>query len=295
MKKIVVIGGMNVDILASANPLHRKDSSIGSVQTAFGGVGRNIAENITRLGIPVSLCSVVGEDDFGTMMIEHATRIGIDTTLVQTIKLKRTGSYLAVSDDQDMVFGINDMDITSTMDVAWASKQLPQLTQFDIVVLEANLPTTTIHFLTQSLQDKLIVIDPVSAVKAPRLIESLAAIHTIKCNALELLALSNKPTVQEGIDTLIQLGVKRIVVTQGPDQIIESESSKTTYYMPNTTSIVNVTGAGDAFTAGIVAGMAIGLSKGQQIHLAMQMSTITIQSATTVSSQITPQLLKEAL
>lgn len=293
MKKIVVIGGMNVDILASANPLHHKDSSIGSVQTAFGGVGRNIAENVARLGQPVSLCSVVGDDAFGTMLIEHANQMGINTTLVQVVKTKRTGSYLAVSDQQDMVFGINDMDITSTMDVAWAKNQLPQLHQFDIIVLEANLPKTTIQFLTQSLQEKPIIIDPVSAVKAPRLIDSLAMIDTLKCNNLELLALSNESTTQQGIDSLAKQGVKRIIVTQGPDQLIEYAFGKTTYYTPNAASIVNVTGAGDALTAGIVAGMALNYSHDKQIKLALRMSELTIQSATTVSPQITPQLLKE--
>lgn len=295
MKQIVVIGGMNVDILATAHPLHLKDSSIGSIQTAFGGVGRNIAENIARLGLNVSLCSVIGNDPFGDMIVDHATRIGINTELVNVIKTKRTGSYLAVSDQDDMLLGINDMDITSTMTVVWANNHLARLKQFDIIVLEANLPEETIRFLTEALYDKPIIIDPVSAVKAPRLNPSLPFINIIKCNVLELQKLSNVSDIAQGIHALIQKGVKRIIVTQGKDQIIDVTSTTTKYYTPPTSSVVNVTGAGDAFTAGVVAGMALDLSNDDQIKLAMQMSEITLQSETTVSSQITPQLLKEAL
>lgn len=295
MKQIVVIGGMNVDILATAHPLHLKDSSIGSIQTAFGGVGRNIAENIARLGLNVSLCSVIGNDPFGEMLVDDANRVGIHTELVKVVETKRTGSYLAVSDNNDMVLGINDMDITSTMTVAWASNHLTDLSPFDIIVLEANLPEATIQFLTQALHHKTIIIDPVSAVKAPRIHSSFSLINTIKCNALELVALSNESDVTRGLLALNQQGVQRVIVTQGKDKIIESTSTSTNYYMPPSTSVMNVTGAGDAFTAGIVAGMAMNFSNDQQIKLAMRMSEITIQSATTVSPEITPQLLKEAL
>jgi len=295
MKKIVVIGAMNIDILANAHPLHLKDSSMGSVQTAFGGVGRNIAENIARLGLNVSLCSVVGNDTFGEMIVDHASRIGMNTSLVNVIETKRTGSYLAVSDQNDMVLGINDMDISSTMTIAWANNHLSKLQQFDLIVLEANLPEETIAFLAQSLHGKPMIIDLVSAVKAPRLKSSLSCITTIKCNALELKALSNESDITKGMLALIQKGVKRVIVTQGKDQIIDYTSSTINHYTPPTTSIVNVTGAGDAFTAGIVAGMALNLTNDDQMKLAMQMSEITIQSATTVSPQITPHLLKEAL
>lgn len=295
MKKIVVIGGMNIDILASANPLHLRDSSIGSIQTTYGGVGRNIAENIARLGINVSLCSVVGNDSFGDMIVDDAQRTGINTDLVQIIESKRTGSYLAVSDQQDMVLGVNDMDITSTMNVAWARNHLSTLKQFDIIVIEANLPEDTIQFLTQSLADKPIIIDLVSAVKAPRLNPSLSTIHTIKCNASELLALSKTSDILDGIKLLAQKGVKRIIVTQGKEQIIDYDSVTIQYHTPKRAAIVNVTGAGDAFTAGIVVGMALEFSNDHQITLAMKLSAITIQSATTVSSQITPSFLKEAV
>jgi pseudouridine kinase len=51
MKDILVIGGSNIDYLAkSSHPLIMEDSNIGSLKTAFGGVGRNIVENLARLG-----------------------------------------------------------------------------------------------------------------------------------------------------------------------------------------------------------------------------------------------------
>lgn len=293
MKKIVVIGAMNIDILATADPLRLHDSSIGSIQTSFGGVGRNIAENIARLGIPIHLCSVIGDDAYGASMMAHATDVGIDLSLVDVINSKRTSSYLAVSDSEDMVVGVNDMEITSSMNRRWADRKLPLLQQFEIIVIEPNIPEDTLTFLIESLADKVIIVDPVSAAKARRLLLSLSKISVIKCNAIELKELSKLDDVKKGIQDLVLQGVKRVIVTQGNDDIYDCTQESVNVYAPLTTTIVNVTGAGDAFTAGIVAGIALGYTSDQQIKLAMQMSRNTLQSAMTVSAQITNELLKE--
>jgi pseudouridine kinase len=293
MKKIVVIGAMNIDILATADPLHLHDSSIGSIQTSYGGVGRNIAENIARLGIPVHLCSVIGDDAFGESMLAHAKDVGIDVSLVDVINAKRTSSYLAVSNHEDMVVGVNDMDITSSMNRAWADKHLPHLEGFDVIVIEPNIPQDTLAYLIESLAKKRIIVDPVSAVKASRLLPSLPNISVIKCNAMELRELSKVDDVKQGMNDLLSQGVTRVIVTQGKDDVYESTKDSFHVYTPSITEIVNVTGAGDAFTAGIAAGIALHYTNEQQIKLAMQMSRITLQSATTVSEQITHELSKE--
>lgn len=295
MKKIVVIGGMNIDILASANPLHFHDSSVGSIQTSYGGVGRNIAENIARLGLPVHLCSVIGDDAFGRLMLEHAHHIGINTSLVEVKSNVRTGSYLAVSDHEDMVVGVNDMDITSQMDRAWADTYLPQLLSFDVIVIEPNIPKETLTYLMASLKDKIIIVDPVSAIKASRLVDVLPYISVIKCNRLELSALSNTTTIDEGLLHLLTAGVSRVIVTQGKDDVIDYSAQETKHHTPVATAVVNVTGAGDAFTAGIVAGIAMAYSNQDQITLAMKMSQLALQSSTTVSTQISSRLVKEKL
>ncbi len=293
MKKIVVIGAMNIDILATADPLHLHDSSIGSIQTSYGGVGRNIAENIARLGIPVHLCSVIGDDAFGVSMLAHAKDVGINVSLVDIIKSKRTSSYLAVSNHEDMVVGVNDMDITNSMNRAWADKHLPLLKQFDVIVIEPNIPQDTLSYLIESLAKKNIIVDPVSAAKAPRLLPSLPNISVIKCNAMELRELSNVDDVKQGMNDLLSQGVTRVIVTQGKNDIYEATKDSFHVYTPPLTEIVNVTGAGDAFTAGIAAGIALNLTNEQQIELAMKMSRITLLSATTVSEQITHELRKE--
>ena len=59
-RPIIVIGGANMDISAQAgSPLTAGDSIPGSIRYSPGGVGRNMAENLARLGVPVELVTVL--------------------------------------------------------------------------------------------------------------------------------------------------------------------------------------------------------------------------------------------
>src|SRR3954466_3660607 len=99
-RPIVCIGGANLDRklrplsklkMATSNPARQDES--------FGGVARNIAENLARLSAPVALLTVVGDDSSGRALLEHAENIGIDTR--GTLRLSGTcsGTYTAVLDD----------------------------------------------------------------------------------------------------------------------------------------------------------------------------------------------------
>ena len=60
---VTVIGGSNMDIQGFPNnPLVMKDSNPGKVDISMGGVGRNIAENLSRLDVNTKLISAMGND-----------------------------------------------------------------------------------------------------------------------------------------------------------------------------------------------------------------------------------------
>ena len=58
---VIVIGSAGVDIVGLVRgELQSRTSSPANIRTSFGGVARNVAENLARLGQPVNLISVVG-------------------------------------------------------------------------------------------------------------------------------------------------------------------------------------------------------------------------------------------
>ena len=108
-KEILVIGATNTDISGKClYPLVMGDSNIGKVTTSLGGVGHNIALNLSRMGKDVSFITSLGSDNFGcnarnelkdAMDISHS--VFFDGP---------SGVYLYVSDEKgEMVVAVNDM------------------------------------------------------------------------------------------------------------------------------------------------------------------------------------------
>ena len=66
MKKIYVVGGANVDVLArSFNEIVPADSNPGHVSYSFGGVAHNIACNLAKMGCYVDFVTALSNDAFG--------------------------------------------------------------------------------------------------------------------------------------------------------------------------------------------------------------------------------------
>src|SRR5215469_12513795 len=92
---VTVIGGANMDINCfSRNPLNMYDSNPGRVEYCPGGVGRNIAENLHRLGAEVRFIGVIGDDPGGALLKSSSASIGLNIKhslfLASSTKLSRS-------------------------------------------------------------------------------------------------------------------------------------------------------------------------------------------------------------
>lgn len=285
-KTVAVIGGMNFDVHAHVSTMVWRDSNPGTVQSSMGGVGRNIAENLARLDVKVTLFSLIGDDLFGQAVLQDTHAAGVNVTHVEQVKDQSTGVYVSLSDDDDMVVAINDTMVTEAMDVPWAMRHIEVLKQFDILCLDAGLIQSTIDYIASACQDKVIILDPVSVSKARRLVNALPYCQMIKPNRYELQALSGYPakTLEDDIlaaKLLIDRGCRNVVVSRGKDDVIVVRQSGIKHYPVNVVPVVNMAGAGDAFVAGYVAGLVH--QAPDPVVWAMRASAIAIASAQTVS------------
>ena len=83
---VTVIGGANIDIHGRSNgKLRHKDSNPGTVHTSAGGVARNVAENLARLGVNTRLISAIGTDPHGQMPMRLFRDAGINMRYVHEI------------------------------------------------------------------------------------------------------------------------------------------------------------------------------------------------------------------
>ena len=255
--RVCVIGGANVDIHGAAHqPLRLRDSNPGSVHVTPGGVARNVAENLSRLGVDCRLVTAVGDDPHGRMLLAHGREAGIDMRYVQELDSAPTSTYLAVLDRcGDMQVAVADMDIMDQLTAAKLEPLRNAIGETSLLVIDANLPDDALAWLVNTFGDHDIFADTVSTAKAMRLKPYLGTLHTLKTNPAEAEALTgfDARTVAD-LDRLHAQGVQRLFLTRADDGLFFSTPDDRGHVTlkDDDGDVRSTTGAGDAFLAALV-------------------------------------------
>jgi pseudouridine kinase len=289
MADVVVVGGANLDIKAiCASPHLAATSNPGAVTVASGGVGRNIAHNLARLGIDVSLITVLGEGSEGERLMLETAGAGVDLSNTVWSALP-TGSYVATLDaDGELVTAVNDMRCLEDLTPAALTPAADELEAARWIIADCNLPAETLAFLASRHGAKLIA-EPVSVKKAAKLRRVLERfpIAMATPNHDQLTALTDIPEVAAASAALRAMGVATVVMHAGSEGAFVSAEG-VYHHSPAVPpeKILDVTGGGDAAVAGLVAGLAHNLSLvdaaklGQRAAAAVLATTQSTLSAT---------------
>jgi len=107
----LVIGSAGIDLVGRLeSDLKPATSNPALIRCSYGGVARNLAENLARLGQSVSLISVVGKDVGGDDILEYTSNTGVDVSAVLQCENYPTGNYMGVVDENGVLqFAIDDM------------------------------------------------------------------------------------------------------------------------------------------------------------------------------------------
>lgn len=292
MNKIYVIGGANIDIIGSpASVLKLKDSNIGKISFAHGGVARNIAENLAYLDKAVTFVSAIGDDTFSKGIIEHLNRCCIDTQYVIRSKKYPTSAYLAILDEhRDMYVAMSDMDILKELSIEYLQHILDLIDQDDILVVDTNLAVGTLEYILKNSKARVFV-DPISTAKVVKLKGLLAYIDTFKPNLYEAAELCGKSInqVEEIGAELIKSGVKHLYISLGSEGLYYQDAKNKYYLKAECTNIINATGAGDACMSAIIAYSMESDDIKDIMRKAIAAATITLEQVESVSKALNHQ------
>lgn len=253
---IAVVGGMNLDVTGSVSaPLRARDSNIGAIRFAPGGVGRNIAERLARVGAHAKLYTCVSDDFVGQLLEAACRNAGVDLSMARRVH-GRGSCYMSVHEaDGDMAVAVNDMALMESLTVPYLEAVLPDINRADACVVEANLSEACIACLAEHLRVP-IVADPVSGVKANRLRPLLGRLDALKPNLDEAQLLTGESTCEAAARALLQRGVKRVILSMGADGAYYADSTDSGTIAPEEHFTCQATGAGDAMCAGIALALA---------------------------------------
>lgn len=300
-KHITVIGAVNVDISGTPRaPLVAQDSNPGQIRITYGGVGRNIAVNIVRLGLPVEFITVLGDDVHAAAIRENCRQLKISLQQSLLVSGRDTSSYLCINNEKgDMHIAVNDMGIYDLLTPAFLASKMDQVNRGSLLVLDANIPQAAIEYLAENCTVPILA-EPVSTIKAVRLLPVLNRLHLVKPNRLEAEILSGVKIESDqdldlAADTLLAKGIRHCFISLGSEGVFYAGSKFRQKYANLPSRLVNTTGCGDAFMAACAWGLAEGYPLDQIARLGLAAAAICIEAPGAISPEMTaPNLLQKA-
>lgn len=298
--KALIIGACNLDIFAhSFQDLVKQESLPGHIELGFGGVGRNICENLAHLDVSCSFVSLIGDDTFSKSLFDYMSRLSINMSCVRSVASESMSMYLAMLDQNlDMLYGINDMSLASKFEVSDIDNIEENGLEYDIIVLDTNVEPLIVDYVFSKYAHKCIAVDCISANKAQKLKSHLDKISILKCNVYEAESLCQRSLVsqQDKMDACLMLhksGVKHVLITDGDQNVYYNiDDTIHVYSVEPLSNVVNATGAGDAFLSGYLYAYLNAFEDAKCIKIACECAKITLQSTKACTLQIN-QITKE--
>lgn len=298
---VVVIGGANMDMKAqSAAPAAMATSNPGHASMTPGGVGRNIAENLARLGDRVDLVSVVGRDSLGAGLLERTVAAGVG--IEHVLRTDRpTGTYTAILDASgELILAIADMEAMEELSPDRLQSARDLIGSAGLVVLDGNLSHATVAHALDLARGSRVIVEPVSVTKAAALRSSIDdRVYAVTPNRDELGVLADLPTrtdrqLRTAAMSLHDRGVAVVWVSLGEHGSLLSTPEQAVAIPALATTVVDVTGAGDSMVAAFCHALLEGAEPREAARLGHAASALTIASPFTVRPDLTPRLLLAA-
>ena len=294
---ISVIGGANVDLSASLNDAFiAADSNPGHIDVGYGGVARNIAHNLALLGTRPQLFTVFGGDLFGGLLLDHCKQQGIDVHLSERDSSQRSGIYLCINNHGgEMIAAVADTEAIRLITPEWLEKKAGEINRAEFIIADANISEDSLRWLMENVTAPLFI-DGVSSTKAHRVVNALHKmklpyLHTLKLNLKEALAVTNTSTYAQAAQALLNMGIAHVYITLSGEGVYCRNAAEEWLFPILPGEIVNTTGAGDAFLAGVVFAHAKGIAFPQTAQYGLMAARATLMSNKAVNPDIANILL----
>jgi len=306
-KHILVIGAGNLDIVSISTQLidEQNNNMKSHIRTCFGGVSRNVAENLARLGESVNFVTVVGDDDIGHQLLKYTSESGVNIDSCIISEGKRTGSYIAIYDKNGQLqYSLEDMELFKTLTTNHLRLNQRLFEEAKMVFFDANLPVTTIKTIFSLAKKAKIPVcaDATSISLAQKLDNYLDKLYLLTANANEAGVICQKRnSLADPNDShasarfIINSGTKICVIPMAEFGVSYATSETSGSIPAMRTKITDPTGAGDALTATIIYGIVNNIPLDDSIRLGVTAASLTLRYTGTVYPGLSVERLYEDL
>lgn len=302
MKKILVAGSINIDLVATAADFPKPGQTlIGERFDTFpGGKGANQAVAAGRLGADVSFLGKVGSDSFGEQALKALRDSNVDVSRIEREQNVSTGVAIievAGSGENSIIYipGANDK-----VDIAYIQKNIDAIDNSDIILLQLEIPFETVEFIAQYgyRKGKTVILDPAPAQElSDALIQSCTYITP---NETEMEVITGKPVTNEvsafkAAQVLLQKGARVVINKAGRAGAYRIDCDGALHCAGYKVKAVDTTAAGDSFNAGFAASLALGRSEEDSLGYANAVAAISVTKLGAQSAMPTANEVAEFL
>jgi pseudouridine kinase len=300
-RTVACIGAAHIDRkAAAAGPIVPGSSNPVTMRVGAGGVARNVAENLARLGMSVTMVSRVGSDREGDAVLDGLAEAAVGVEFCTRSTTAPTATYTALLDKAgELVIGLADMAIYDELTVDVLEPLLPRLERIPVWFIDCNLPAESLRFLLRRKPENCtLYVDCVSVAKAAHLQGILRGIDTLFANSDEAGYLSHVPIrapldVCEAGYRLMCNGVGSVVITRGQEGAFVASLFDYDFFLPPPVDVNEVTGAGDALIAGVIFGRTSGHDMAEAMSLGLACAASAVETVETVNPALSADMVIE--
>jgi len=273
MGRIVVLGSLNTDLVASVRHLPRPGETVlaDSLHTFPGGKGGNQAAAAARLGGVVRMVGRVGTDTFGEGLLTSLEKDGVDTSGVARDARAPTGTALILVDPRgENVIAVSP-GANATLGQDEVERAIQSVDSGGLLVLQLEIPATVVRQAIEGARKRRIRVLLNAAPVREFDPAVIAGLDILVANEPETSALVGRPVTDVGSASdaaraLHDRGVGLAVITLGAAGSVFCENGEAERVEPFQVVAVDSTGAGDAF----VGALAVALTGGVELRLALR-------------------------
>jgi pseudouridine kinase len=300
---VAVIGATNFDVQGFSNTeVSCGGFNFGQVKESAGGVGRNITENLIRLGTRVKFVSCIGGDGRSHFIMDHCHKVGISTDDFLVVENGRASTYMAILDEKKhQVHAFADMKVLEEMTPEFINSKSQILRNAKIISLDTGFDDGVIDYIFQNYKRKDIYMSPIST-DVHQITEHLNQIHTLRINAREAglilgRELKTRKDIIAGGKELIEKGIRRVYITHAGKGVYfnDSRAKLDGYIKTNMLVSKSISGTADAFMAGIIFGTIKDMKPELLAKFAIAMADSTAKSRESVNPLLTYDFVMDTL
>jgi len=285
MNEISVLGIFVADIIFSGPKIPAVGETIlgNKYNVGPGGKGCNQAVAIARLGGKVNFISKIGKDAYGKLALETLKKNNINTeNIIQDEKLQ-TGVAGILVDKQSGKNAINVIvGAPNSLKISEMNNQINLIKSSKIFLTQLEIPKdVTLYCLkTAKKNGCLTILNPAPASEISKEFYSYIDYFTPNETEAEFytgIKITNEKEAKQAADKLINLGIKKIIITLGEKGLFYSDGQEEIHLKASSVKAIDTTGAGDAFNGAL----AFSLSKGKPIKACLELANKAAGLSTT--------------